>query len=174
MRQIKIRQFLSSRNNVTSSRNLVGGDAKNAKLKSANFNFRPFSRNPPNIIPTNISSYTVVGSLYTCALCMWLSIIYNFLSPLSPSHPLTPTTPLFSPPPLTPLTPHPPLFTPHTSFLTPPSLTPHPITSHPSSLTPHHLQSASPLVRFKTMKLLELILQRSGDVVVMAKEEKKG
>ena len=53
-RQIKIRQlyiypsFIRYRN------------AKNAKLKSANFDFRRFSRNPPNIIPANISGYTVL------------------------------------------------------------------------------------------------------------------
>ena len=52
-RQIKIRQFLFSRNNVTYR------NAKTAKLKSVNFDFRRFSHNPPNIIPANISGYMV-------------------------------------------------------------------------------------------------------------------
>ena len=63
-RQIKIRQFLFSRN-------LVGGDAK-----SANFDFRRFSRNPPNIIPANISGYMVYTYLH-----IYIIYIHVYIKP---------------------------------------------------------------------------------------------
>ena len=45
---------------------------ENRQLKSANFDFRRFSRNPPNIIPANISGYTVVY-IYIYVGAWWLS-----------------------------------------------------------------------------------------------------
>ena len=52
--KLKSVNFFFSRNSVTYR------NAKTAKLKSTYLDFRRFSRNPPNIIPANISGYTVV------------------------------------------------------------------------------------------------------------------
>ena len=46
--------------NCVYSRRRRGDRTVTAKFTSANCNFFPFSSNPPNIIPTNISGYTVV------------------------------------------------------------------------------------------------------------------
>ena len=40
-------------------------DPVTAKLISANFDFPTFSSNPPNLIPANISGYTVYRKLET-------------------------------------------------------------------------------------------------------------